>query len=588
MRLRAGSLPTLASLSAAALAFLTLGQAGPARSPHARVYTEHAVAADHPLASAAGLEILEAGGNAADAAVATALALGVVSPASSGLGGGGFALYYRASDRSITFLDFREIAPAAATPDLFAARPGDDPSTTAERSMYGGLAVAVPGEPAGLDALWSRFGSGRVARSQIAAPAERLAREGFAASQYVSEWSANGAARLRRDPLLGSWFPRGRDRIPVGTILRNPALAATLRTFGRQGARPFYRGEVARAIVTAVRAHGGVMTLEDLERYAVRERAPFEAVRFGRRWVTAPPPSAGGLALLESLALLEHWQPEEGYREGAAFRHALAESWIGAYADRAAYLGDPDHVEIPIDRLRAEARVAARAQIFDPHRHRPIEDWELPLPGSPSDPAAAATTAVRGGGTSHLCVVDREGNVAALTTTVNLTFGAQFTAAGMVMNDEMDDFARALGAVNAFGLPGGAPNLVGPGRRPVSSMTPTIVFEEDRPVLCIGGAGGSRIPTAVEQVALFHFLFGDPTGEAMLRRRVHQQGRPPVLVFERGLDPTIAAGLWRRGHDLAAVENVGTVQAIAIVHTERGRELHAASDPRKGGEPRGR
>jgi gamma-glutamyltranspeptidase/glutathione hydrolase len=586
MRSRLGELAARASTIAAvaALAIALSGQAAPATWPHAGVYAQHAVASDHPLASAAGLEILDAGGNAADAAVATVLALGVVSPASSGLGGGGFALYYRASDRSITYLDFRERAPAATGPETFAARQGEDDTAAAERSMFGGLAVAVPGEPAGLEAILTRFGSGRVSRARIAAPAERLAREGFPASQYLSDVSAHGAARLRRDPVLSSFFPEGADRIPVGAIVRNPALAETLRAFGRQGARPFYRGAIARAIVEAVRAHGGVMTLADLEAYTVRERAPLEAVRWGLRWVTAAPPSAGGLALLESLALLERWQPEGGYREGAAFRHALAESWIGAYADRAAYLGDPDHVSVPLDALRDEARIAARAAIFDPRRHRPIEDWELPLPGIAVAPVAPG----REGGTSHLCVVDREGNVASITTTVNLTFGAQFTAAGMVMNDEMDDFARALGAANAFGLPGGAANLVGPGRRPVSSMTPTIVLEEDRPVLCIGAAGGSRIPTATEQVALFTLLLREPLAEAMVRPRVHHQGRPGALVHERRLEPTILTGLWARGHDLTPVESSATVQAIAIVRRDGATEIHAASDPRKRGEPRGR
>lgn len=566
----------------AALALLLTAQAAPSRPAHAGLYSRYAVAADHPLASEAGAAILAEGGNAADAVAATMLALGAVSPASSGLGGGGFALYYRASDRSLTFLDFREVAPGAATADMFARREGDDDATAAARSQTGGLAVGVPGEPAGIDALISRFGSRRVTRAQIAAPAERYAREGVPASRYVSQESRGFVAQLRQDALLAGWLS-GDTGIERGATITNPQLAATLRTFGRQGARAFYRGAIARAIVDAVRARGGVMTLEDLAGYRVRERAPLEGEAFGRRWVSAPPPSAGGIAMLHSLALLEAWQPEGGWREGPAFRHALTQSWIGAYLDRAAYLGDPDHADVPVERLLAPERLARRAALFDRDRALPAERWELPLEGVPSEPAAQPV----GGGTSHVCVIDEEGNVASVTTTINLQFGARVSAAGIVLNDEMDDFARELGAPNAFGLPGGAANLPRPGARPVSSMAPTIVFEGTRPVMCVGASGGSRIPTATEQVALFSLLLGDELAEAMTRPRVHQQGRPGTTFVEPGVPLTTRLALWGMGHDLSETPTVANVQTIRIVRREGVIELHAASDPRKDGEPRG-
>lgn len=574
------------ALSAALLALaLLLGLREPSAEPrHAAIYSRHAVAADHPLASEAGATVLAQGGNAADAAAAAMLALGVVSPASSGLGGGGFALYYRASDRSLTFLDFRETAPAAARPDTFAARGGEPDDVAAQRSRTGGLAVAVPGEPAGIDALIARFGSGRVSRAAIAAPAERHAREGFWPSRYVSEQSASVAALLREDRMLAGWLGGpGSDRIARDALLRNPELAATLRAFGRQGAPAIYRGAIARAIVDAVRARGGVITLEDLAAYRVRERAPLEAERFGVRWVTAPPESAGGFSILHSLALLERWAPEGGWRrDDAAFRHALAESWAGAFVDRAAYLGDPDFAEIPIDALLDPARLARRAERFDPWRVQPAESWELPLDGVPTQPAAQPA----GGGTSHVCVVDAEGNVASVTTTINLLFGARVSAAGIVLNDEMDDFARALGAPNAFGLPGGAHNLPGPGHRPVSSMSPTIVLAPGGdPLLCIGASGGSRILTATEQVALFALLFDVPIGEAIARGRVHYQARPHETLVEGRLDDAIALGLWARGHDLSEVAGIANVSAIRV---REGGALEAASDPRKDGEPRGR
>ncbi len=569
--------------SAALFVCVILGQAAPVELAHAGVFYRDAVAADHPLASEAGASILREGGNAADAAAATMLALGVVSPASSGLGGGGFALYYRASDQSLHVLDFRESAPSGASAAMFERREGEDDLVAAERSRTGGLAVAVPGEPAGIDALISRFGSGRVGKAQIATPAERYARQGVPASRYLSDGSAMLGSILRADRWLASWVPQGADRIPLGAPIRNPELASTLRTFGRQGAAPFYRGAIARAIVQAVQAHGGVITMDDLAHYAVRDRAPLSATRFGYRFVTMPPPSAGGFTILHSLALMEHWQPEGGWREGAAFRHALSQSWSGAFVDRAAYLGDPDHAEIPLGELLSEERLARRAALFDPLRMRSADDWELPLDG----PEPHETEPPSGTGTSHLCVVDAEGNIAAVTTTINLLFGARVSAAGIVLNDEMDDFAREVGVANYFGLPGGAANLPAPGRRPVSSMSPTIVFSEDDPVLCIGASGGSRIITATEQVMLSTLLLGEPVDEAVRRPRIHHQGRPETTLYERRYDRESLAGLWGRGHRLQEVDTVGNVQAIRIESGDGGRALHAASDPRKEGAPRG-
>lgn len=548
-------------------------------------YTRQAVAADTPLASEAGAAILAAGGNAADAAVATVLTLGVASPASSGLGGGGFALYYRASDRSLTFLDFRDRAPSAATPTMFARREGDDDATAAARSQTGGLAVAVPGEPAGLDAILARFGSGRVSRADVALPAERLARTGFPASRYVAQYSEMLVPLLAADPVLGSFLPSSTTPIVRGAHLVNPALSRTIHQFGAHGAEPFYRGAIAREIVRTVAAHGGILAAEDLATYEVRERAPLRATRFGHEIVTAPPPSAGGFTLLASLALLERWMPTP--HEGAALRHALAESWEGPFADRQAYAGDPDFAEIPVDALLAEDRLAARAVLFDAWRHRPAADYALPLEGA----SPAATEGGDDHGTSHVCVVDAEGNVMALTTTVNLPFGARITSGGMVLNDQMDDFAREVGVANAFGLVGGAANLPGPGHRPVSTMSPTIVLDGDgAPLLCVGGSGGSRIVTAVEQVLIFTLFVDANVGDAVARARVHHQGVPTTLSTEASLPADIALALAARGHDLSApVEGSANVQAIRILRGPDGAitGLEAASDLRKDGEPRG-
>lgn len=571
--------------AAACLALALLGQAT-AEETGERAYEQYAVAADHPLASQAGAAILADGGNAADAAAATMLALGVASPASSGLGGGGFALYYRASDRSLHYLDFRERAPGAATADMFVARPDDDEETAANRSRAGGLAVGVPGEPAGIAMLIERFGSGDVDRARIAAPAIRIATEGFEASASIERFTGWIGERLRADPTFGRWFPRGSSTIPAGTRLTNPEHARTLREFVRRGAEPFYRGRIAREIVRRVRAEGGIMTMEDLAAYEVAVREPVVASHFGYRWASSPPPSAGGVTLLSSLALLERWVPEAHRQaDNALFRHALAESWKGPYTDRHLYLGDPDHVDVPTDALLAAERADARAALFHPTLAQATERYDLPLAGREHRPATPGGDA----GTSHLCVVDAEGNVASITTTVNLPFGARFSAAGIVMNDEMDDFAREVGEPNAFGLVGGAPNLPGPGRRPLSSMTPTIVFSGDDPVLCLGAAGGSRIITATEQVALFSLLFGDTPAQALARRRIHHQGVPHTLRYEAGMSEARVEGLRARGHELEEVEHSATVQLIRIVRGEDGAvRLLAASDPRKGGLPAGR
>lgn len=570
-------------LAIALVALAISGQAQPSERSES-VYERYAVAADHPLGSQAGAEILAAGGNAADAAVATMLTLGVVSPASSGLGGGGFALYYRAEDRSLHYLDFREKAPAAATSTMFARREGDDDRTAANRSRAGGLAVAVPGEPAGIDALLSRFGSGRVTRQQIAAPAIRHAANGFEISADVERSSRWVGAAIRTDPVLGRWFSPGQDFIPAGRRVRNPEQARTLRELARDGFASFYRGRIAREIVRRVRSQGGIITAEDLRAYEVATREPLVGEHFGHRWVSAPPPSAGGVTMLASLALLERWVPQaHRHADGPLLRHALAESWKGPYTDRHLYLGDPDHVDVPTEALLSEARTAQREPIFHPALARATERYDLPLPGR----QVRRTLPGSDGGTSHLCVVDAEGNVASITTTVNLSFGARFTAAGLVMNDEMDDFAREVGAPNAFGLVGGAPNLPGPGRRPLSSMSPTIVFRGDDPILCVGAAGGSRIITATQQVALFTILFGDTPAEALARRRVHHQGVPAELFVEAGLDDELRAQLEARGHTLREIGHSANVQMIRIDRIDGRTVLRAASDPRKGGRPAG-
>jgi gamma-glutamyltranspeptidase/glutathione hydrolase len=541
---------------------------------HAAVFTRDAVAADHAEASKAGAEVLAAGGNAADAAAATMLALGVVNPASSGLGGGGFALYYCAKDGSLAFLDFRERAPRAATRTMFEVE-GERPAGPASSpSQLGGLAAGVPGEPAGIEALVTRFG--KLSLREVIAPALRLAEEGFAVSEALGAMGSAFEVQLRKDPVMAEW-----DLQP-GATLRRPSLARVLRAFAKKGAAVIYGGVIGEEMVAAVQRHGGIMTLQDLRAYRVRTRKPLEVTAFGYRWVTAPPPSAGGFTMIQSLSILERVAgPKPAY--GAPLLHAMAESWKGPFLDRQRYFGDPDQVILPLDKMMDESRIIERAELAGGGKAHPSADYDFPVEWTQTQ-----ITAPDNAGTSHLCVVDAEGNIASVTTTVNLPFGARFTGGGIVMNDEMDDFASGIGKANAFGLVGGARNLPGPWKRPVSTMSPTIVLKNGKPVLCVGASGGSRIVTATQQVAMNVLLHGMNAREAVAAPRIHHQGVPEVLRVETvvPLDTALQNALRDRGHRIKPIHNIANVQVIQIEQSAE-RYLRAASDPRKGGRPAG-
>jgi gamma-glutamyltranspeptidase/glutathione hydrolase len=561
---------------ALSLCLLGASLAPAARAGSGPAFARYAVAADHAEASAAGASILAQGGNAADAAAATMLALGVVSPASSGLGGGGFALYYRARDKTLTVLDFRERAPSSTTPDVFRARPGDTPDDTKKRSQRGGLAVAVPGEPYGIAELVRRFGKKPLSVS--VKPAERLAREGFPLGENMRRMLAFVGDTLAKDALLSSEFGQAPD---YKERPKNPALAKTLQRFAREGEKLFYRGALSAQIVKAVKQAGGALSARDLAQYRVRERLPLRATRLGYDWTSIGPPSAGSYTIMDSLAFLERTLPPAQLNQAGVERaHALIESWKGPYLDRQRYFGDPDFVDVRLDELMSEARSKARAARFDRKRAQPAETYDLPLPES-----APPAHPVDDHGTSHLCVVDAEGNIAAVTTTVNLLFGAGISVGGFWLNNEMDDFAREVGKENAFGLIGGAPNLPAANKRPVSSMSPMIVFEGDKPVLCVGGSGGSRIPTAVEQVALLVLKDGMHPTQAAAAPRVHHQV-DPERVDGKDLPEAWTKELSARGHKLNVATFSAHVQAIRI-GAEGPERLLAGSDPHKGGEPRG-
>lgn len=547
----------VASLVALALSTLAASRAG-------------AVATAHPLASETAAQVLRQGGNAVDAAVAAAFTLAAVEPQSSGLGGGGFALVLLQRDRAVRALDFREVAPAAATPDLF-SRPGVPPNA----SLDGGLAVAVPGAVKGYAELARRFGSWPLAR--LVEPAARIAERGFRVGPAYAQRAQERLACLRGDGAAARGLlvpsPAGPAAPAPGARLVRKELARTLRLLGKDP-EAFYRGPLARRIAAAVRARGGVVTEEDLARYRVRERAPLEGRYRGHRVVSMPPPSAGGALVLGLLAALEPEDPRAGGYRPDRYLHVMIEAEKRLFARRAALLGDPD--QVPGARGAAE-EMASPA--FAARLRASV--------GERATPAAEVAAAHEAGDTSHLSVVDRDGNAIALTTTVNYFFGScvMVPGTGVLLNDEMDDFDRAPGAANAYGLVGRGPNAIAPGKIPLSSMAPTLVFDPGgRLLMAVGAAGGARIPTAVAQAILHVVDDGMRLDEALAAPRLHHQLTPDVVQVEpNGLEAATARLLQARGHALDFTHGRQASAQAAGVDPAGLRE--AACDPRQEGVP---
>jgi gamma-glutamyltranspeptidase/glutathione hydrolase len=520
-----GGMPAFAALLPLVLATLAMSPGG-------------AVATAHPLASEVAAQVLREGGNAADAAVAAAFALSVVENQSSGIGGGGFALVWDARARRATVLDFREVAPAAATADMF-TRGGAPP----RGSLDGGLAVAVPGAVKGYAALARRFGTRPLPR--LVEPAARLAERGFRVSHVFADRSRERLACLAGDGAAAREFLKGGRAPPAplapGDRLVRRDLARTLRALGRDP-EAFYRGPLAARIARAVQARGGVLTREDLARYRMRERAPLEGSYRGHRVLTMPPPSAGGAIVVALLQALEAEEPRRGGYRPERFLHVMIEAEKRLFARRSASFADPDQVPAA---ARAAEELASRA--FAERLRAGI--------GERASPAADLRVEGERGETTHLSVVDREGNAVALTSTVNYYFGACVVVpgTGILLNDEMDDFDAAPGVANAYGLVGRGPNAVAPGKIPLSSMSPTLVFDPGgRLVAALGAAGGSRIPTAVAQAILHVVDDGMALDAALGAGRLHHQHTPDVVFVEpNGLEAATAQALAARGHRLS-------------------------------------
>jgi len=534
-------------------------------------------------ATEAGLAVLRAGGNAVDAAVATAFALGVTEPYHSGIGGGGFLLIHLADGDTIA-LDARETAPAAARADMFVA-----PGIAADASRTGPLAVATPGLVAGLALALERWGTKPLA--EVLAPAIALAAEGFEIgprhSHILKLWHGMGhAARFPETAAIQAPAP---DLAP-GWRLVQPDLARTLRAVARRGPDAFYHGPIARAIADEVQKRGGLLTVEDLAGYRPKLREPLRGTYRGRSVVSFPPPSSGGVALLEALNVLEGFDLAALGAGSSASIHRITEAMKLAFADRAAYLGDPDFVAVPLGPLVSkEYAERLRERLLPPRWRRAPWTWArdevaIDVPGPGLDPWPPAA-----GGTTHLSITDAAGNAVALTQTVNLLFGSGITVAGtgIVLNDEMDDFSVATDRPNAFGLVDTrGHNAVAGGKRPLSSMTPTIVLEDGRVRMVTGSPGGPRIISTTLLTILNVFDYGMDVSEAVSAPRFHHQWIPDELMVERAIPADVLDALRRRGHRVVVAErNWSSAQAIVI--DPKTGWLLGGSDPRTDGLAKG-
>jgi gamma-glutamyltranspeptidase / glutathione hydrolase len=515
------------------------------------------VASDHTLASQAGSKILSEGGNAVDAIVAATLAAGVVQPSSSGLGGGGFAIYGREAE-SMTALDFREVAPAGAHPALFQDSDGE---VVAGASTKGGLANGVPGEGRGLASLMEEAGT--LSFGQVAAPAIALAEDGFVTGEFLLKAFAG-------NPMEGLFQDGEPGR---GKRIRRPRLAGTLRAWAKTRGEALYSGAIARDIVRASQSTGGILNRKDLAAYQPQKRAPLVGSYRGYTIVTMPPPSSGGAVLLQVLAVLESQDVAGLGHNSSAHIHLLAESFQHAYADRAAAMGDPGFTVVPVDEMLSEERIDAIRGAFDAKKTKAREAYGSPF-SIPTD-----------GGTHHLSALDREGLAVALTSTINTGFGSEVVGdqSGILLNNQMDDFVSKPGVPNTYGLIGREANAVEAGKKPLSSMTPTVVFKNGKVVLVVGGSGGPFIISSTLQAISNVVDFGMDARAAVSVPRIHHQWVPEKLFVDTGIPVDVVEALEQRGHVVTSMDFFSAVQIVQ--RTRQG--FFAASDPRKGGEPAG-
>jgi gamma-glutamyltranspeptidase / glutathione hydrolase len=539
----------------------------PADKVHATVAEHGMVVAQEKIAAQIGADILRQGGSAVDAAVATGFAMAVTYPRAGNIGGGGFMVIHLAGRNEDVAIDYREAAPQATRRDIFLGADGKPDNT---KSRDSALSIGVPGTVAGLSLALEKYGSGNFTLAQLVKPAIDLARDGFALADDMADTLPDGQRRLSHWPASTKIFSH-----PDGTSLRDgdqlvqSDLAATLTAIAEQGPSGFYQGPVAEKLVKAIDDAGGIMTLDDLKSYQAIIRMPVRGSYRGYDIISMPLPSSGGTVLLETLNILEGFPLGDLKPGSATSLHLLIEAMKRAYADRARYLGDPAFVNAPIVTLIAKDYAAKqRANIDLNHATASAEVF------SPAPPH-------EGGNTTHYSVVDSLGNAVSNTYTLNFPYGVGLVAegTGVLLNNELDDFTAAPGASNAFGLVGYEANLPGPGKRPLSSMSPTIVLKDGKPVLVTGSPGGSRIISTVLQVIVNVLDYHMDVAAAVAAPRLHHQWLPDEVRIERGFAEDALAGLKARGHRV--IEPMGQTSANSIAATDN--ELLGAPDPRTRG-----
>ena len=544
-----------------------------AASP-APVAAEHGmvVTAQH-LATQVGVEVLKKGGNAVDAAVAVGYALAVVYPAAGNLGGGGFMTLQLADGRK-TFLDFREKAPLAATANMYLDAQGQ---VVKGLSTRGHLAVGVPGTVAGLEVAREKYGT--LGRKALIQPAIRLARKGFALQQGDVDMLATATADFQKDPDMAAIFLNKGQAFAAGELLVQKDLAQTLRAIRDHGTQGFYQRKVGAALVASSQTGKGLISHADLDQYRVRELAPIECDYRGVHVVSAPPPSSGGVVICEILNVLEGYPLKDMGFHSAAALHVQIEAMRHAYADRNSYLGDPDFVKNPLERLLDKAYAAKIRQVIDPQKAGVSQEIK---PGVPPH---------EGSNTTHYSIIDQWGNAVGVTYTLNDWFGARVMAkgTGVLLNNEMDDFTVKAGVPNLYGLVQGEANAIAPGKRPLSSMSPTVLSQNGKPLAVLGTPGGSRIITAVAQTIVHLVDYGMTVQEAVDAPRFHQQWLPDVTNFEPyAVSADTAALLRGMGHKLGNAQPANHLAAILVGAPSLGgkpvgaHRYYGANDPRRG------
>ncbi|QAU44166.1 gamma-glutamyltransferase [Bradyrhizobium guangzhouense] len=537
--------------------------------------TVHAIPAEHGMVVAqekisaqVGADILRRGGNAVDAAVATGFAMAVTYPRAGNIGGGGFMVIHSAERNEDVAIDYRETAPAATTAQIFL---GPDGKPDAAKSRDSGLGIGVPGTVAGLAMALEKYGSGQFTLAQLLEPAIKLARDGFIVTDDIADTLPGGYPRLARFPSSARIFAKP-DGTPFGEgdRLVQSDLADTLASIAAQGPRGFYEGPVAEKIARSVTDAGGIMTPADLKAYQPVIRTPVHGTYRGYDIVSMPLPSSGGIVLVETLNILEGFQLADLKQGSPASLHLLIEAMKRAYADRARYLGDPAFVNAPIDRLIAKDYAAKLRAGISTERATPSKDL-----------VSAATSPREGSNTTHFSVVDSRGNAVSNTYTLNFSYGVGLVAdgTGVLLNNELDDFTAAVGASNAYGLVGYEPNLPGPGKRPLSSMSPTIVLKDGKPVLVTGSPGGSRIISTVLQVIVNVLDYKMDVAAAVAAPRLHHQWLPDEVRVEHGFPDDVLFEL--KAMDHLIVEPMGQTSANSIAVTPNGPL--GAPDPRTRG-----